>query len=395
MPARFELILGHTGRREPMVESYGLSWSPDGERVAVAGLIVDEDTVASPGDAWIETWLVDRGGVHRSTVEAAWTPAWHPSGEALLTGGPVTAWRVKLSGRGWAADAPFEEAPNDGSAGRLGLCWSPDGGWVAAGLAFTKSRGRTAFGLGIWRADGKLMRVRKRLSQILDLDWGERGLVALCADGKIRVWADPAGDARPVEWIFREGAPRNYHGTYGRARWSPDGRWLAAVGLVEDEVRLFDEQGERRLLEGHGDAVRCLAWSPDGRLLATGSRDHTVRVWQVLSGQVVASLSRADVDEPKHLAWSVGHVLVAMCERSASRYHNVLRGWDASQLAAAPDPGPGATPPAVPGLTWTRPAQWTGVALSTDGADVFAASGGVLVRRSAAGETWAARSGSA
>ncbi|MFI4982927.1 MAG: WD40 repeat domain-containing protein, partial [Nevskiales bacterium] len=35
----------------------------------------------------------------------------------------------------------------------------------------------------------------------------------------------------------------------------------------------------RATLEGHRDAVTCLAYAPDGKTLATGSKDGTVRLW--------------------------------------------------------------------------------------------------------------------
>lgn len=45
-------------------------------------------------------------------------------------------------------------------------------------------------------------------------------------------------------------------------------------------------------LSGHSGAVRGLAFSPDGCLLASGSDDTMVRVWDVGSYQCIASLEK-------------------------------------------------------------------------------------------------------
>jgi WD40 repeat protein len=45
----------------------------------------------------------------------------------------------------------------------------------------------------------------------------------------------------------------------------------------------------RRLL-GHASWVTATAWSPDGTRVATGSADHTVRLWDASTGQVQATL---------------------------------------------------------------------------------------------------------
>jgi len=61
---------------------------------------------------------------------------------------------------------------------------------------------------------------------------------------------------------------------------SPDGRLLATASH-DKTARLWNTATGAclRTLTGHTDVLNAVAFSPDGRLLATASRDKTARVW--------------------------------------------------------------------------------------------------------------------
>jgi WD40 repeat protein len=49
----------------------------------------------------------------------------------------------------------------------------------------------------------------------------------------------------------------------------------------------MDTAGYRCLYRGHSCWVSTLAWSPDSRHVVSGSRDTTVQVWHVLTGETM------------------------------------------------------------------------------------------------------------
>ncbi len=81
---------------------------------------------------------------------------------------------------------------------------------------------------------------------------------------------------------------------------SPDGRMLAA-GLTDKTIKLWNTTTGAilRTLTGHTSGVNAVAFSPDGRMLASGSSDltwmvwadQTVKLWDVHSGSALRTLS--------------------------------------------------------------------------------------------------------
>jgi len=64
---------------------------------------------------------------------------------------------------------------------------------------------------------------------------------------------------------------------------SPDGHWLAVPGINEIEI-YADRQGRLKKVQklmGHSDRDDSVAFSPDGRRLASSSNDETIQIWEV------------------------------------------------------------------------------------------------------------------
>jgi len=73
---------------------------------------------------------------------------------------------------------------------------------------------------------------------------------------------------------------------------SPDGKQIAS-GSYDRTIKLLDSQTRQllRTLAGHNKAVWSVAFNPQGHTLASGSEDETIKIWQVSSLAAIAPLA--------------------------------------------------------------------------------------------------------
>jgi WD40 repeat protein len=78
---------------------------------------------------------------------------------------------------------------------------------------------------------------------------------------------------------------------------SPDGQLFASILKNDCRIHLWHaETGHEACLplQSHQDSVESVAFSPDSRLVASGSADTTIIVWDVMSGKEVLALRRPE-----------------------------------------------------------------------------------------------------
>jgi WD40 repeat protein len=136
-------------------------------------------------------------------------------------------------------------------------------------------------------------------SDVYTVAWSPDGqsLAVVSHAGEVALW-DAAFERErpyvlPVDLAKRAGG--EWHAR--DLAWSPDGRTLAST--LGHEVLLWDAAAGvvRRVLAGHAKPVRSLAFAPDGRTLLSGDIQGIVRSWDLETGgsrELAASIHRGD-----------------------------------------------------------------------------------------------------
>ncbi|WP_406695264.1 protein kinase [Singulisphaera sp. Ch08] len=299
-------VLSHVAHRS---EIYGLAFSPDGQVLATGG-----------DDGTARFWEAATGqalGLPMEHLGAVTAVAFAPDGRSLATGSGDTVART------WAGPTKRPlTVKRTGGDRLLALAYSPDGRTVVTADAGRATR--------IYDADSLEPIGPSEIHQggeIRAVAFSADGATILTggSDGTARLWN--AADFRPI------GHPLKLPGAVITVAFRPDGRaflaagedttahlWdpyngrpmgpplpleseIMALGFSPDGQTIVTAEGSsarlwhvaqgvatgqtRQVLHGHQGFIYCLAFSRDGRLVATGSEDDTARVWEVKTGRPI------------------------------------------------------------------------------------------------------------
>ena len=93
--------------------------------------------------------------------------------------------------------------------------------------------------------------------------------------------------------------------------WSPNGKYIASGG-DDKKVYLWDVTTQQlvRTYSGHTNSVQAVTWSPDGKYIASGSFDKTVKIWDVNGGKNILTYDH-HTDQVWSVSWSPNGQFIA------------------------------------------------------------------------------------
>jgi WD40 repeat protein/DNA-binding SARP family transcriptional activator len=295
-----------TGRRRPAIGQHdgavlAIQFSPDGTSLATGG-----------GDRLVKLWDVASGQVHETLQGHEARSAglrFSPQGGTLYSAGSksVIAWDLQGAGRfghpfSFAAD-PADSAP---ACALPALAVSPDGSLLA-----------TPDGTKADQIALRGMRSPEKIGRSLPLGIGRISAMRFSPDGKRLAVSGERAPAPVLVDVATGAVQRRMTGRNASQicsiQFAPNGRQLSAGSFKPDpRASVWDTSTGRRVRDflrpGQGDVT--VAWSPDGRMLATAGGNGTVAVWRTSDWEEITTL-HADTSWATTVAFSPDGSLLA------------------------------------------------------------------------------------
>ena len=255
--------------------------------------------ISASGDKSLKLWEVASGRLlttFHGHLDHVGCVAFSPDGRYFASGGADRA--LKL----WLATSSPQLTFTGHDGWIFGLAFSPDSQLIASGGSQDSTRDH----LMVWDATTGVPSVTfaEGSPQVTAVAFRRSGrrLATACRDGIVRIWDVDTG--RLVRALPRQA------NVVSAVAYSPDGRFLASATTnlfnprtydhEPGEVKLWDADTGREIstLAGHKAGVFDVAFSTDGRYVATACADRIVRIWYT------TDLSRKARTLPEH----AGHV---------------------------------------------------------------------------------------